>query len=166
MTLYSRLLGATMLAALVAAPAAAQTRHAFIGTYTPDPAAGRGGSGHGEGIYYADVDSATGAISHVKLAAKSLSPSWLTLSADGKFLYAVNEIATYGPNKSGSVSAYAVGADGALKLLNVVDSGGSIPCFISIDPTKKFVLVADYTGGAYAVIRLKPMAAWARPPMW
>jgi len=156
MTLYARLLGATMLATILVAPAAAETRHAFIGTYTPDPAAGRGGGGgHGEGIYYADVDSATGAISHVKLAAKSLSPSWLTLSADNKFLYAVNEIASYGPNKSGSVSAYAVGADGALKLLNVVDSGGSIPCYISIDPSKKFVLVADYTGGAYAVIRLK-----------
>ena len=38
----------------------------------------------------------------------------------------------------------------------MLDSGGSIPCFISVDPSGKFLLVADYTGGAYEVIRLKP----------
>jgi 6-phosphogluconolactonase len=156
MTNLTRMRAATLLTAamMLAAPACAETLHAFIGTYTPDPGA-RSGGGHGEGIYYADIDGATGAIGHVKLAAKSLSPSWLTVSADGKYLYAVNEIATYGPNKSGSVTAFAVGAGGTLKALNTVDSGGSIPCFISIDPSKKFVLVADYTGGAYAAIRLK-----------
>ena len=37
-----------------------------------------------------------------------------------------------------------------------MDSGGSIPCFTSVDPSGKFLLVADYTGGAYEVIRLKP----------
>jgi 6-phosphogluconolactonase (cycloisomerase 2 family) len=65
-------------------------------------------------------------------------------------------VATYGPSKSGSVTAFAVDqATGALKQLNVVDSGGSIPCFISVDPSGKYLLVADYTGGAYEVIRLK-----------
>jgi 6-phosphogluconolactonase (cycloisomerase 2 family) len=157
MTNLSRMKAAALVTAamMLASPLHAETLHAFIGTYTPDPAAGARTSGHGEGIYYANIDSTTGAIGQVKLAAKTLSPSWLTLSADGKFLYAVNEIATFGPNKSGSVTAFAVGAGGALKQLNAVDSGGSIPCYISIDPSRKFVLVADYTGGAYAVIRLK-----------
>ncbi|MEA2817670.1 MAG: 6-phosphogluconolactonase, partial [Rhodospirillaceae bacterium] len=60
-------------------------------------------------------------------------------------------------NKSGSITAYAVdGASGALKLLNVVDSGGSIPCFVSVHPSGKFLLVANYTGGSYSVTRLKP----------
>ena len=141
------------------APAnAAYAARAYIGTYTKDPAAGRGGgNGNGEGIYLADIDEATGAPSHLKLVAKDLSPSWITLSKDHKFLYAVNEIATYGPNKSGSVTAYAVDSkSGALKKLNVVDSGGSIPCYIVPDASGKFLLVANYTGGSYSVIRLKP----------
>src|SRR5689334_21817328 len=112
-------------AALVLASAqAAFAARDYIGTYTKDPAAARGGGGNGEGIYLADIDDTTGAPSQLRLMVKTLSPSWITLSADHKFLYAVNEIATYGANKSGSVTAYAVNAaTGALKQLNVVDSG-------------------------------------------
>jgi 6-phosphogluconolactonase len=148
---------AALMAALTSADAAWAAR-AYIGTYTKDPAAPRGGGqGNGEGIYLADIDEATGAPSHLKLMAKDLSPSWITLSKDHTFLYAVNEIATYGPNKSGSVTAYAVDSkSGALKKLNVVDSGGSIPCYIVPDASGKFLLVANYTGGSYSVIRLKP----------
>ena len=89
--------------------------------------------------------------------ARDVSPSWITLSKDNRFIYAVNEIASYGPNKSGSVTAYAVDkATGALKKLNVTDSGGSIPCYIVPDPSGKFLLIANYTGGSYSVIRIKP----------
>jgi 6-phosphogluconolactonase (cycloisomerase 2 family) len=147
---------AALTACLTSANAAFAAR-AYIGTYTPDPAAprGGGGQGNGEGIYLANIDGGTP--SGLKLVAKDLSPSWITLSKDGRFLYAVNEIATYGANKSGSVTAYAVDkASGALKKLNVVDSGGSIPCYIVPDASGKFLLVANYTGGSYSVIRLKP----------
>jgi 6-phosphogluconolactonase len=141
-------------AALAAANAAYAAR-AYIGTYTPDPADARSGANnHGDGIYLVNVDDATGAPSNPKLVAKSLSPTWITLSADHKFLYAVNEIASYGANKSGSITAYAVDqASGALKQLNVVDSGGSIPCYVSV--SGKFLLVANYTGGSYSVTRIK-----------
>ena len=144
------------IAAALGSATAAQAARAYIGTYTPDPADPRSGANnHGDGIYLVNIDDATGAPSAPKLVAKSLSPTWITLSADHKFLYAVNEIASYGANKSGSITAYAVdGASGALKQLNVVDSGGSIPCFVSI--SGKFLLVANYTGGSYSVTRIKP----------
>jgi len=136
--------------------APAYAARAYIGTYTADPAEPRSGNNnHGEGIYLVNIDDATGAPSNPKLVAKDLSPSWVTLSADHKFLYAVNEVASYGPNKSGSITAYAVdSASGALKKLNTVDSGGSIPCYVSI--SGKFLLVANYTGGSYSVTRIKP----------
>ncbi len=135
---------------------AAFAARAYIGTYTPDPAEPRSGANnHGDGIYLVNIDDATGAPSGPKLVAKTLSPSWVVLSADHKFLYAVNEVASYG-NKSGSITAFAVDrASGALKQLNVVDSGGPIPCFISIHPSGKFLLVANYTGGSYSVTRIK-----------
>jgi 6-phosphogluconolactonase (cycloisomerase 2 family) len=154
-----KLLTTAAIAALIFAPVnAAFAARAYIGTYTVDPADPHANAnGHGEGIYMVDVDTSTGAPSNPRLMAKTTSPSWITLSADRKFLYAVNEVATYGSSKSGSVTAFAVDqATGALKQLNVVDSGGSIPCFISVHPSGKFLLVADYTGGAYEVIRIKP----------
>src|SRR5882724_7524702 len=99
------------LAAVLGAANTANAARAYIGTYTPDPAEPRSGANnHGEGIYLVNIDDATGAPSGPKLVAKTLSPSWVVLSADHKYLYAVNEIASYG-NKSGSVTAYAV--DGA-----------------------------------------------------
>ena len=79
------------------------------------------------------------------------------MSADHRFLYANSEIPDYGPDKTGSVTAYAVdAATGALKPLNTVSSGSAGPAYIAIDPSGKFVLVANYPGGSFAVIRIKP----------
>ena len=144
-------------AALIAVSAnGAYAARAYIGTYTPDPGA-KASANHGEGIYLVDVDAATGATGNPRLMARTASPSWIALSADHKVLYAGNEVANYGPDKTGSVTAYAVDeTTGALKLLNTVSSGGAVPAFISIHPSGKFLLAANYTGGSYAVIRLKP----------
>jgi len=149
-----------MLAVLAVVFGAANTAHAaraYIGTYTPnlaDPHAYA--NGKGEGIYLVNIDDVTGALSGLKLVAKDRSPAWLVLSADHKFLYAVNEIDSYGPGKSGSVTAYAVDAkSGALKKLNTVDSGGAGPCFISVHASGKFVLVANYIGGSFSVLPIK-----------
>src|SRR5438067_3200724 len=158
MTLFHTTVAAAALAASLAGTDAAYAARAYIGTYTQDPAAPRaGGGGHGEGIYMVDIDESSGAPSHLRLMAKTLSPSWITLSTDHKFLYAVNEVASYGANKSGSITAYSVNpTTGALKQLNVVDSGGSIPCYVVVHPSGKFLLVANYTGGSYSVTRIKP----------
>ena len=129
---------------------------AYIGTYTPEPTA-RSDSNHGEGIYLVDVDNATGVPSNPRLVAKMLSPSWITLSPDHRFLYANSEILDYGPDKTGSVTAYAVdAATGGFKMQNTVSSGSAGPAYIAPVPSGKFVLVANYHGGSFAVIRVKP----------
>ena len=149
--------GVAAAALILASANAAFAARAFIGTYTPnlaDPAAYA--NGRGEGIYLVNVDDATGALSGLKLVATDKSPAWLVLSADHRFLYTVNEIDAYGPGKSGSVTAYAVDVkSGALRKLNTVDSGGAGPCFISIHASGKFVLVANYIGGSFAVLPIK-----------
>ena len=142
-------------AILLASASAAFAARAYIGTYTPEPTA-RSDSNHGEGIYLVDVNNATGALSNPKLVAKMLSPSWVTFSPDHKFLYANSEILNYGPDKTGTVTAYAVdAATGALTMLNTVSSGSAGPCSIAPAPSGKFVLVANYHGGSFAVIRVK-----------
>ncbi len=147
--------------ALVATLSGANTAYAarvYIGTYTPDLVNPNAyANGKGEGIYLANVDDATGALSNLRLVAKDRSPSGLALSADHKFLYAINEIEAYGADKSGSVTAYAVDLkSGALRKLNTVDSGGGGPCFISLHASGKFVMVANYIGGSYAIFPIKP----------
>lgn len=146
---------AAFTAGLMAGANPAFAARAYLGGYTPD-APGAKSQNRGEGIYLIDVDNATGAPSNLKLVTKTLSPSWLTMSKDGKFLYAVNEVDSFGPAKSGSVTAYAVNAQtGALKQLNVVSSQGAIPCYVSVHPSGKFLLVANYTGGTFSVIPIK-----------
>jgi 6-phosphogluconolactonase len=133
----------------------AEAGRAYIGTYTPEPTA-RSAGNNGQGIYLVDIDDATGATSNPRLVAKSLSPTWMVLSVDHRFLYANSEILDYPPDKTGSVTAYAVdGTSGDLKALNTVSSGSAGPAYIAADAGGKFVLVANYAGGSFAVIRLK-----------
>ncbi len=116
----------------------------FVGTYTSKTAS--------KGIYALRFDDRSGKISGLTVAAESKDPSFLTVSADGKYLYAVNEVEDFGGAKSGAVSAFSIDrGTGKLTPLNQVASGGTDPCFISIDKTGKFVLVANYTSGSVSV---------------
>jgi 6-phosphogluconolactonase (cycloisomerase 2 family) len=148
-------------AALLATGAPALAARAYVGTYTPKdlsapPKAGKPSPGYGMGIYLIKVDDQTGIPSSPRLVAKTRSPSWITLSKDHRFLYAVNEIGDYGGEKAGSVSAYAVDKKtGDLKLLNVVSTHLAIPCYISVHPSGKFVMAANYSGGGYTIIPIK-----------
>jgi 6-phosphogluconolactonase len=149
------LAAAAALAAVLATAGAAQAGRAYIGTYTQEPTAR--GNNHGEGIYLVDIDDVTGAPSNLRLAAKQVSPSWMALSPDNRFLYANSEILNYGEGKTGSVTAYAVDkASGDLKALNTISSGSAGPAYIAAHPSGKFVLVANYAGGSFAVIRVQP----------
>jgi 6-phosphogluconolactonase len=86
------------------------------------------------------------------LAAETLNPSFLAVSPDQKFLFAVNEVSDYGGAKSGAVSMFAIDRKtGHLALLNQVASHGPGPCYVSLDKTGHFVLVANYDGGSVAV---------------
>jgi len=134
---------------VVAAP------RAYVGSYTPEPTARA--QNHGEGIYFTDVNSATGAPSTPRLVASALSPSWLALSADHKFLYASSEILSHEGKEGGLVTAFAIDpAGGALHQINAVSSIGAGPAYVSMHPSGKFVMTANYYGGSYTVIRLRP----------
>lgn len=128
---------------------------AYIGTYTPEPGAIQS-QNHGEGIYLVRLDTVTGALSGTRLVAKTLSPSWIALSPDGKTLYAGNEVSDFNGTKSGSVTAFSVNKDnGNLKLLNAVSSQGAGPAYVAVHPSGKYVLAANYAGGNLAVLPVK-----------
>lgn len=108
--------------------------------------------GNGRGIHCFRVNRTTGALTAAGITELGNSPSSLALNAAGTRLYSANETDRVGPDKHGTVSAFAVNkADGKLELLNTVPSGGAGPTYVSIHPNGKFALVANYFGGSIAV---------------
>jgi 6-phosphogluconolactonase len=68
-------------------------------------------------------------------------------------LYAVNEVEEFAGKKSGALSAFAVDQrTGELKLLNQQPSSGGAPCYVTVDQTGRFILVANYVGGNVAIL--------------
>src|ERR1700722_772407 len=134
----------TLLAA--AAPAEHHRKYLFyVGTYTEE-------GSKSKGIYAYRFDADTGEITELGLAAETTNPSFVALHPNGRFLYAVNEVGNYKGPDSGGVSAFSIDrATGKLTFLNEVASRGADPCYITVDKTGKYVLVANYTGGSLAV---------------
>src|SRR5579864_9427260 len=117
----------------------------YVGTYTED-------GSKSKGIYAYRFDAETGQITSLGLAAETTNPSFVALHPNGRFLYAVNEVQNYNGPNSGGVSAFSIDrATGKLTFLNEVASRGADPCYITVDRTGKYVLVANYTGGIVAV---------------
>jgi 6-phosphogluconolactonase len=109
--------------------------------------------GNGRGIHLFEINRDTGAMTAAGIHEMGTSPSCLALNAAGTRLYSANETDRAGEKKEGTVSAFAIDpATGKLKSLNTVGSGGAGPTFVSLTPSGRFVLVANYFGGSVAVL--------------
>ena len=126
-----------------AARPAEQKYLVYVGTYT----------NHGsKGIYAFRLDSATGKLTSLGLAAETAEPSFLAVDSSGRFLYAANETANYNGQPTGAVSAFAIDPKtGKLSFLNKVSSHGEDPAHVALDRTDRYALVSNYTGGSAAV---------------
>jgi 6-phosphogluconolactonase len=118
----------------------------LIGTYTS--------SGKSEGIHVYKFNSITGESVKVSSIATS-NPSYLSISPDEKFVYAVHEVDSRTP-KGGEISAFAFDKkEGKLSLLNSEPSGGDHPCYVQVDKTGKWVFAGNYTSGSLSVYPVK-----------
>lgn len=113
--------------------------------------------GNGRGIHLFQVDRTTGAMTARGVHELGTSPSCLAVNAAGTRMYSTNETDRAGADRDGTLSAFAIDrADGALTLLNTVGSGGAGPTYVSVHPSGRFVLVANYFGGSVAVLPILP----------
>ena len=141
--------------ALGALPLDAQTRpgspvFAYVGTYSAP------GSGAGRGIHIFQFDPQSGTLTERGVLATPTNPSWISINAAGTHLYAANELSNFEGN-NGSVTAYAIDrATGGLTALNTVSSGAAGPAHMSLHPGGKHAFVANYGGGATAVLPILP----------
>ncbi len=140
------LLSAAALVWAISAIAQSLPKHyiLYVGTYT---------TGESKGIYAFRYDAATGSLQSLGLAAATDNPSFLAVDAKNQHLYAVNETGNYEGKSSGAVTAFTIDRKAAkLSQLDQVASHGADPCYISLDRTGKYLLVANYTGGTVAVL--------------
>ncbi len=123
----------------------------------------------GKGIHAFRFDAAAGRLTSMGLATEAVNPTFVTASADGRFLYATKEVTRHKGRKSGSVKAFAIDRKtGKLRFLNEVASGGTVPCYVALDKTGRYAMVANYGSGSVEVIevrkngRLGKVTAFAR----
>lgn len=114
----------------------------LIGTYT--------NSGKSKGIYVYNFNGKTGEFSHKSEIAGVENPSYLAISRDRKYVYAVNEV------NVGGVSAFAFNStSGALTFINRVSSGGGGPAYVAVDDEDKYVFAGNYGSGSLSAIPVK-----------
>jgi 6-phosphogluconolactonase len=118
----------------------AQNNYLLIGTYT---------STTSKGIYVYKFDTTTAENSFVSVA-KTSNPSFLTVSPNKKFIYAVGENvdSTIKPI-GGTITSFSFNKlHGTLSKINTQPSGGKNPCYVTIDKTGKWVFVGNYSSGS------------------
>jgi 6-phosphogluconolactonase (cycloisomerase 2 family) len=109
--------------------------------------------GNGRGIHLFRVDRTTGTMTASGVHEMGTSPSHLAINATGTRLYSANETDHVGMDKEGTVTAFNINrTDGKLEPLNTVRSGGAGPTYLSIHPSGRHLLVANYFGGTIAVL--------------
>lgn len=124
----------------------ASSHELLVGSYT---------EGASQGLYRYRFDSTTGLIDATPLqVVESSNPSWLTLSADRRQLFVVNELGA----GSGQASSFAIDPHShAISALNQVSSQGDEPTHASLAADGTFLFVANYgvqpdPGGSLSVL--------------
>lgn len=152
---WTSLLTASLMTLTISAHAATL----LVGSYT---------DGASQGIYRYHFDDKAGQIGPTPLqVVKSVSPSWLVLSADQRQLFAVNE------TPQGHASSFSISSNGEIKPLNQVVTQGDEPTHASLSRDQCYLFVANYAvnpdpGGSLVVIpvakdgTLKPVVQQAR----
>lgn len=132
-----------LIASLMGLTFTAQAGVLLVGSYT---------DGTSQGIYRYSFDTRSGQIDATpRQVVKSVSPSWLVLSADQRLLFAVNE------TPQGHVSSFSLGTQGEIKPLNQVASRGDEPTHASLSHDQRYLFIANYAvapvpGGSLVVI--------------
>jgi 6-phosphogluconolactonase len=108
----------------------------YIGTYT---------SKGSQGIYQTAFNAETGELMEAVPAAASDDPSFLAISPDGAFVFAVSEV------NGGSIRSFSR-EDSTLNFISEASSGGIHPCHVAVDKTGKWVFAGNYTSGSLAVL--------------
>jgi len=131
------------MAAMAARSQTRGARFAYVGCYTTAARYARG-----DGIHVYRVEP-NGAWTPVQTVGDLVNPSFLVTGREGRVLYSVHGDENY-------ASAFAVDREsGRLRLLNRAASGGKNGVHQALDPSGRFLLVANYSSGNVGVMPIR-----------
>jgi 6-phosphogluconolactonase len=143
-------------------PAASAEYFVYFGTYTGFTYMKEGlpaGGSTSKGIYVSRFQPGTGEVSQPELAAEIVNPAFLAVHPNRRFLYvATEDPLSLGPDfdHASYVSAFSIDpSTGKLHLLNTLPTGGTSTCYLSIDKTGRYVLMANFGSSSVTVLRIK-----------
>lgn len=112
----------------------------IVGTYTDE---------NSQGINYIDFDTKTNKISLNSVITEVKNPSFVISNKTKNTMIAVEEF----PSKTGGkVTSFAFDATSRkFEKINSVDTFGDNPCYVSLSPNEKFIVVGNYSSGNYTV---------------
>ncbi len=118
----------------------------YVGTYTDQGTPS-------EGIYLFEFDPATAKLESLGGVGQAANPSFLALSADGRFLYTVDELAEFEGQNGGAMTAFAVErSTGKLTFLNTEPTHAQHPCHVCLDPSGRWAFASNYSGGSLSIL--------------
>lgn len=127
-------------ALLAGTAAATDTCRVYFGTMA---------KGEQSGIYMALLNMQAGTLSEPVLVSPVNGAGFLVIHPDRQHLYSASAA-------TGLASAFAIAeSDGTLAEINSQSTAGGNPCHVSLDPSGKNLLVANYQGGSCAVLPIK-----------
>jgi 6-phosphogluconolactonase len=117
------------------------TSTAYVGAYTRDEGWVNGKSA---GISQITVDPQSGKILSKRPVVSMINPSFVLESEDGRYLYAISEIARES-EPSGSIVALDIKDD--FRKISELPTGGKASCHVSVDRSGKMLMTSNYVGG-------------------
>ncbi|KMQ67516.1 6-phosphogluconolactonase [Chryseobacterium sp. FH2] len=118
-----------------------QNTYAFFGSFNRDK--------NLEGIYVYELNTISGKLSRITTFKGILNPSFLTLSSDGKYVFACTESKT---KNGGSVSSFEFNRENkTLTFINKQKSGGENPVYLTVHKNGKWLVNGNYTEGSVSV---------------
>src|SRR5919202_688410 len=128
--------------------------YVYVGTYTaPHTPPGATAPSQARGIYVFRMDGSSGALTQVQVV-ETENPSWVTLDAQGRCLYAANEVGGWKDHtNSGGVSAFSVDpATGRLTFLNDQPTLGAGATHTTLDPSGRWLVASNYHAGTFTLL--------------
>ncbi len=121
-----------------------QKQFVFFGSYNWDKGS--------EAVYVYELDNDTGKLSKVASSSDVINPGYITVSSDGKYIYASSDAKT--PNY-GTVSSFAFDPDKkSLSFLNQQKTRGENPVYVNVDKSGKWLINATYNQATISVFPL------------
>lgn len=105
------------------------------------------------GIYVYELFRGNMRFDLLQTISSKTSPSYIDTSPDAKFLFSANRGGLPDKMEWGSVTSFAINPQtGKLSIVHEQYSYGDSPCYVSVHPSGKYIIVCHYRGGNFVVL--------------